>query len=98
MIIKVPVLASSGPVYPRFLSKLWTTLSMEQSQSDETHPSVISCSHFYVSCFRIVDFDIPSLFLNGNVSAPSMFSNLKSISLVRNIIKILQSYLRQIII
>ena len=40
-----------------------------------------------ISCFRIVDLDIPSIFLNGNVSAPSMFSNLKSISLVRNITK-----------
>ena len=48
------------------------------------------------SCFRIVNLDIPSLFLNGNVSAPSMFGNLKSISLVRNIIKMYPSNPRQI--
>ena len=56
---------------------------MEHSQS-EAHPLFRVLT--FISCFRIVDFDIPSLFLNGNVSAPSMFSNLKSISLVRNII------------
>merc|ERR1711971_36924 len=57
------------------VAQLWTCLT-------EVLVQVVNHAQ-YGTLSKIVDLDIPSIFLNGNVSALSMFSNLKSISLGR---------------